>query len=94
MYFIIVAEVISYYLATHCMLAHNEARQNLMIKKYEEAVKLLPKEENHDGLERFTTDHSLPDDYCKLISIFFTLCVIIFIVVIFIVPKKEDTNNF
>ncbi|XP_045174747.2 leucine-rich repeat-containing protein 14-like [Mercenaria mercenaria] len=57
------AEVISYYLATHCMLAHNEARQNLMIKKYEEAIKLLPEEEAHDKLERFTTDQSLPDDY-------------------------------
>lgn len=57
------AEVISYYLATHCMLAHNEARQNMMIKKYEEAVKLLPEDEANGKLERFTTDHSLPEDY-------------------------------
>lgn len=47
------------------MLAHNEARQNMMIKKYEEAVKLLPEEEAHGKLERFSTDQSLPDDYCK-----------------------------
>lgn len=58
------AEVITYYLATHCMLAHNETRQNIMIRKYEEAIKLLPPEESHDRLERFTTDQSLPDDYC------------------------------
>ncbi|KAL4237599.1 hypothetical protein ACF0H5_002313 [Mactra antiquata] len=57
------AEVITYYLATHCMLAHNEARQNLMIRKYEEAIQLLPPEEAHSRLERFTTDQSLPDDY-------------------------------
>ncbi|XP_052269411.1 leucine-rich repeat-containing protein 14-like isoform X2 [Dreissena polymorpha] len=55
------AEVITYYLATHCMLAHNEARQNMMIRKYEEAVKLLPENEAC-ARERFTTDQSLPDD--------------------------------
>lgn len=67
------AEVITYYLATHCMLAHNEARQNMMIRKYEEAVKLLPPEEAHDKLERFSTDQSLPDDYFAVkLDIFIT----------------------
>lgn len=67
------AEVITYYLATHCMLAHNEARQNMMIRKYEEAVKLLPAEEAHDKLERFTTDQSLPDDFFAVkLDIFIT----------------------
>ncbi|WAR19426.1 LRC14-like protein [Mya arenaria] len=43
--------------------AHNEARQNMMIRKYEEAIKLLPEEESNGKLERFTTDQSLPDDH-------------------------------
>ena len=66
--FTIEAEVITYYLATHCMLAHNEARQNMMIRRYEEAIKFLPEEEAAEKLERFTTDQSLPDDYCKILS--------------------------
>ena len=58
------AEIITYYLATHCMLAHNEAKQNIMIRKYEEAVKLLPEMETA-GLERFTADKSMREDCCK-----------------------------
>ena len=46
------------------MLAHNEARQNMMIRKYEEAVKLLPDTES-SGLERFIADKSMRDDTCK-----------------------------
>ena len=48
------------------MLAHNEARQNLMIKKYEEAVKLLPEGES-SGLERFTADKSMREESCKFV---------------------------
>ncbi|CAC5378711.1 unnamed protein product [Mytilus coruscus] len=35
-------EVILYYLATHCMLSYNEARQNVMVNMYNKAVQLLP----------------------------------------------------
>lgn len=36
------AEVILYYLATHCMLAHNEARQTAMVNMYNTAIQYLP----------------------------------------------------
>ena len=63
-YCIFTAEIITYYLATHCMLAHNESRQHLMIKRYEEAVKMLPDTEA-TPLERFIADKSMRDDTCK-----------------------------
>ena len=39
---LISAEVILYYLATHCMLSYNEARQTVMVDMYNRAVQLLP----------------------------------------------------
>ena len=60
------AEVVLFYLATHCMLAHNEARQNYMVEKYEEAVKLLP-EMGEREQKVFKADCSLPNDTCKSI---------------------------
>lgn len=59
------AEVITAYLATHCMLAFNEARQSVMIKKYEAAVKQLSEveQQEHDSIQQFTADQSIREDF-------------------------------
>ncbi|XP_048764168.2 leucine-rich repeat-containing protein 14-like [Ostrea edulis] len=50
------AEVILYYLATHCMLAHNEARQTAMVNMYNTAIQYLPT--NRASMH---ADNSLPE---------------------------------
>lgn len=54
------AEVILYYLATHCMLAHNEARQTAMVNMYNTAIQYLPT--NRTSMH---ADNCLPESVCK-----------------------------
>ncbi|XP_060071356.1 leucine-rich repeat-containing protein 14-like [Ylistrum balloti] len=57
------AEVILFYLATHCMLAHNEARQTVMVDMYNRVVTLLPDQtESADTSHQLmTADTTIPD---------------------------------
>lgn len=54
------AEVILYYLATHCMLAHNEARQTAMVNMYNTAIQYLPT--NRTSMH---AENCLPESVCK-----------------------------
>ena len=56
------AEVILYYLATHCMLAHNEARQTAMVNMYNTAIQYLP-----TSRASMHADNSLPESVCKCV---------------------------
>ncbi|XP_033736693.1 LOW QUALITY PROTEIN: leucine-rich repeat-containing protein 14-like [Pecten maximus] len=57
------AEVILFYLATHCMLAHNEARQTVMVNMYNRVVNLLPDQtqSNESSPQLMTADTTIPD---------------------------------
>lgn len=57
------AEVILFYLATHCMLAHNEARQTVMVDMYNRVVTLMPNLSEPSGTPSYlmTADSCLPD---------------------------------
>ncbi|OWF47983.1 leucine-rich repeat-containing protein 14-like [Mizuhopecten yessoensis] len=57
------AEVILFYLATHCMLAHNEARQTVMVDMYNRVVTLLPDQTESDksSYQLMTADTTIPD---------------------------------
>jgi hypothetical protein len=62
---ILSAEVILYYIATHCMLSYNEARQTVMVDMYNRAVQLLP-QPTPDRL--VVADQFLPESSSKLIK--------------------------
>ncbi|XP_069124209.1 leucine-rich repeat-containing protein 14-like [Argopecten irradians] len=57
------AEVILFYLATHCMLAHNESRQTVMVDMYNRVVNLLPDqtESTDTSYQLMTADTTIPD---------------------------------
>nr|KAG5709834.1 hypothetical protein BaRGS_032658 [Batillaria attramentaria] len=65
------AEVIVYFLATHCMLAHNEVRHNTIINMYNQAVQQAGKlPETTLELESLEpTGHSLPQDCSVIIKL-------------------------
>lgn len=64
------AEVIVYFLATHCMLAHNEVRHNTIISMYNQAVQQAGSILPDSPLETMEpTGHSLPQDCSVVIKL-------------------------
>lgn len=64
------AEVIVYFLATHCMLAHNEVRHNTIISMYNQAVQQAGTDLPEITLEAIKpTGHSLPQDCAVVIKL-------------------------
>ncbi|KAK3601809.1 hypothetical protein CHS0354_041726 [Potamilus streckersoni] len=59
------AEVIALYLATHCMLVHNEAQQKSMISMYNDTQQKISQhcsEASGQEYQRFEVDQTFPDD--------------------------------
>lgn len=65
------AEVIVYFLATHCMLAHNEMRHEAIRSMYEQAQKESGnKSEGSTNVEPMEPmEHSLPQDCCVTVKL-------------------------
>ena len=70
--FVCLAEVIVYFLATHCMLAHNEVRHETIRNMYEQAVQQAGSDDVGNDLEPLEPmEHSLPQDCCESSLILF-----------------------
>ena len=66
------AEVILMYISSHCLLAHNEAKQNVMVSMYNRMVALLPEDHRtrtDSSPQLITPDNQLSETSCKYIHV-------------------------